>query len=54
MDNVMAYTRIFYEMLHITHPKIYQHLKKIGEEMENTYVMMVSFVLQWFVCLFCN
>lgn len=54
MDNVMAYSRIFYELLNITHPEIYLHLKKISQEMENTYALMVSFVLQWFVCLFCN
>jgi len=29
-------------------------MKKIATEMESTYAMMVSFVLQWFVCLFCN
>lgn len=41
-------------MLSITHPEIYSHLKKICQEMESTYALMVSFVLQWFVCLFCN
>jgi len=41
-------------MLNITHPDIYKHLKMISIEMESTYIMMVPFVLQWFVCLFSN
>lgn len=54
MDSIMAYMRIFYEMLSFTHPQCYARMKQIAKEMENSYITMVSFVLQWFVCLFCN
>lgn len=54
MDCIMAYMRIFYELLAITHPRCYTKMKDLSKEMEGSYMAMVSFVLQWFVCLFCN
>lgn len=54
MDTIMVYMRIFYEMLNFTHPKCYNRMKEISKELDNSFVAMVSFVLQWFVCLFCN
>lgn len=54
LDSVMAYTRLFFELLAIVHPDVYQHMKKISIQVECTYAMMTSYVLQWFVCLFCN
>ena len=40
--------------LAITHPQCYAKMKTLSKEMEGSYMAMVSFVLQWFVCLFCN
>lgn len=52
MDGVMANTRIFYELLSLTHPRCYERMKKIAETMDSNFVATVSFVFQWFVCLF--
>lgn len=54
LDSVMSYTRLFFELLGIAHPDVYLHMKKISLEADSTYAMMASYVLQWFVCLFCN
>lgn len=55
MDSVIAYVRILFEILHYTHPRVVRHMKHIMMTMEQDgFMMTMSFVFQWFICLFTN
>ena len=52
----MALVRLFFEVLQVTHPKAVTKMKQIIRHMdgEDRFIITVSFVFQWFVCLFTN
>lgn len=55
MDSVITYVRILFEILHYTHPTVVKHMKRIILSMEQEgFMLTMSFVFQWFICLFTN
>ena len=56
MDSTMALVRLFFEVLQISHPRAVSKMKQIIRHMEgeDRFIITVSFVFQWFVCLFTN
>lgn len=55
MESVITYVHILFEILHHTHPQVVKKMKMIMKKMESEgFMLTMSFVFQWFVCLFTN
>jgi hypothetical protein len=56
MDSTMALVRLLFEVLHLTHPRAVAKMKRIIRHMDgdDRFIVALSFVFQWFVCLFTN
>jgi hypothetical protein len=52
----MALVRLLFEVLQLTHPRAVAKMKRIIRHMdgEDRFIITLSFVFQWFVCLFTN
>lgn len=54
MNSIVGYMRIFYEILPFTYPAVHRRMEKIISTMGCNYMIALTGVFQWFVCLFCN
>ena len=56
MESPVAYVKVLFQMLKHTHPKIVKKMRHIIKNMDgdNQFIITLSFVFQWFICLFTN